>query len=445
MKRKLIALAVIVAMLAVAIVSSTMAYFTDTDSAVNVMTMGNVNIEMTEQQRGASGLEDFTDGKELLPAVYTNGTTAPVKANGFWTNVNNAIDKIITVKNVGKSDAWVRTIVAFEKPMDYIILNKLDELTDTGFEYTAADGSKYAVYSCEYPLAADAEPKNILTEFAMLPTTTQDQANAYGAEYNIIALTQAVQKSGFNTAEDGLKGGFGEFTEANVSAWLNRVIDLDNAVATVSSQAEFTAAVANAKAGDVILLSTGEYDLKNNVKEGVKLLGVGDVKMAHTGTFANNSGTPGPIRMNMTFEDITFTDVIHLREKGVNSTFINVTFESGIRQGIAGNSTFRNCTFYDNVEGYALHLYEAKNATMTLENCTFVEGVVHIGGATNTINFNDCTFSGNKGAYTGTDGYIALWTNANFSGCDFADGVVINQRSSSVTVTCDDSTVTIVK
>ena len=48
MKKKLTAVALIVCMLAIMLVGATLAYFTDTDDAVNTFTTGNVEIDLTE-------------------------------------------------------------------------------------------------------------------------------------------------------------------------------------------------------------------------------------------------------------------------------------------------------------------------------------------------------------------------------------------------------------
>ena len=48
MKKKIIAISLIVAMLAVAIIGGSLAYFTDTDAATNTCTVGNVEIDLIE-------------------------------------------------------------------------------------------------------------------------------------------------------------------------------------------------------------------------------------------------------------------------------------------------------------------------------------------------------------------------------------------------------------
>ena len=50
MKKRIIAISLIVAMLAVAIIGGSLAYFTDTDAATNTFTVGNVDIDLIESQ-----------------------------------------------------------------------------------------------------------------------------------------------------------------------------------------------------------------------------------------------------------------------------------------------------------------------------------------------------------------------------------------------------------
>ena len=90
MKKKIVSLALAVCLIAIAAVG-TLAYFTDKDAETNTFTVGNVAIDLIEQQKGAQGLEDFKDGKVLIPG----------------TSDVNAVSKIVTVKNTGANDAWV--------------------------------------------------------------------------------------------------------------------------------------------------------------------------------------------------------------------------------------------------------------------------------------------------------------------------------------------------
>ena len=92
MKKKITALCLCVALLAIAVVGASLAYFTDTKSATNTFSVGNVKIDLIEQEKTDDGLVGFKQGKTLVPGKSNDG---------------NAVSKIVTVKNTGKNDAWV--------------------------------------------------------------------------------------------------------------------------------------------------------------------------------------------------------------------------------------------------------------------------------------------------------------------------------------------------
>ena len=121
MKKKLIALSLVIAMLAIAAVSSTLAYFTDDDNATNVFTVGNVEIDLVEQEReydaegNLVGLKDFEDGDVLLPIV---GSAQGAKDEYGMPIAENYVDKIVTVDNTGESDAYIRVYVLTPVELD---------------------------------------------------------------------------------------------------------------------------------------------------------------------------------------------------------------------------------------------------------------------------------------------------------------------------------------
>ncbi len=115
MKKKLIVISVI-AILAVAMIAgASIAYLTDTDSADNTFTVGNVQIKLNEQQRAydddgnVTGLVDFEQNKIIYPIV--GGAQGPKDKFGMPT-AKNYVDKIVTVTNTGKSDAYIRVFIA---------------------------------------------------------------------------------------------------------------------------------------------------------------------------------------------------------------------------------------------------------------------------------------------------------------------------------------------
>ena len=172
MKKKITALCLCVALLAVAVVGASLAYFTDTDSQDNVFTTGSVKIELIEKQRdGEGGLEDFEDGKVLLPIV---GSAQGEKDELGLSKAANYVDKIVTIKNLA-IDAYVRAYIAIpaaldaEKAIDNILhINQPGKDTFVGLDgtsadkaytwsdmemvgsYTSADGILYNVYYSTY-------------------------------------------------------------------------------------------------------------------------------------------------------------------------------------------------------------------------------------------------------------------------------------------------------
>lgn len=232
MKKKILAIVLCVAMLAIAIVGGTMAYFTDTDAATNVMEVGGVAIEQIEQERGESGLVEFTPNKPILPAVgeiewdEDRLTVGDYEYKVFNDELKNVVDKIVTVKNTGKSDAYVRTIVALEAPNydphDLIHVNvNEDGLSMTAWTPVDIDGVQYvySVFTYNKALAPQETSAASLLQVFLDSKTTNEDVAAYGDTWEILVLSQAAQEAGFPDAATALNEAFGEATAANVAAW----------------------------------------------------------------------------------------------------------------------------------------------------------------------------------------------------------------------------------
>lgn len=117
MKKKIIALCLVIALAATAVIGGTLAYFTDTDNATNTFTAGGVAIDLIEQQVNKDGtaLEDFEQNQVLMPIV---GSAQGEKDDFGQPVAENYIDKIVTIKNTGKSDAYVRAYFAIPSALD---------------------------------------------------------------------------------------------------------------------------------------------------------------------------------------------------------------------------------------------------------------------------------------------------------------------------------------
>ena len=127
MKKKLTAIFLCVALVAIAVVGASLAYFTDTKPATNTFTVGNVKINLIEQQKGENGLEAFAPNKTLVPG----------------TSDKNAVSKIVTVKNTGKNDAWVWVDL---KIPAYLVSNEYP----TNESKNALHWNSYGCFNVEY-------------------------------------------------------------------------------------------------------------------------------------------------------------------------------------------------------------------------------------------------------------------------------------------------------
>ena len=117
MKKKIMAIGLTVAVLAIAIVGMTLAYFTDEEPATNTFTIGNVEIGLNEQQRNDDGtaLVDFEQNKPLIPIV---GSAQGDKDDFGLPTAANYVDKVVTIENTGANDAYIRAYFAIPSVLD---------------------------------------------------------------------------------------------------------------------------------------------------------------------------------------------------------------------------------------------------------------------------------------------------------------------------------------
>lgn len=182
MKKKLTAIFLCVALVAVAIIGGTLAYFTDTDKETNTFAVGNVKIDLIEQQRGENGLVSFEQGKKLYPIV---GSAQGEKDQYGMPVAKNYVDKMVTIENTGSEKAYIRAYFAIPSALDngyedfnaglnvlhFNFGNKVvnGAISSTeGHEWiwthgdkwnyfeTKIDGIKYNVYYADYYQAVDA-------------------------------------------------------------------------------------------------------------------------------------------------------------------------------------------------------------------------------------------------------------------------------------------------
>ncbi|MBQ9944609.1 MAG: hypothetical protein IJO67_09650 [Clostridia bacterium] len=294
-------------------VGSTMAYLQDTDEDVNVMTLGNVYIEQHEYERveqtnsGNDELKEFVQGKPLYPAVgdaawvvgdngrvYQKWPTGGSSALFDAEKLNNVVDKMVFVENTGSSDAYIRTIFAFELAdgwdvsavRDDMIHLNFNESTDTTpghyvwtwlGEPVEIDGQKYAIAEALYvgsstvhtngvlPAGETSRP-SLLQVFLDSKATNKD-IESLGETYDILVVSQAVQTQGFADAKTALDTAFGVISEKS-HPWM----DLDGKTDEEGDQdpdgAEFPVLVSTADELVAAIAAGGDVYLTDDIDIG---------------------------------------------------------------------------------------------------------------------------------------------------------------------------------
>ena len=246
MKKKITAICLCVALLAIAIVGATLAYFTDTKSATNTFTVGNVKIDLLESslhRENAGVANGATSTSELWSDVDKDGsgntskykagdtfyTDAQIEANAAEYTCKNvqlipgrSYHKMPYVKNVGNNDAYIRIRVMIPADLDTAVLNS-SMYTSSAMdkkEFTMAidqsgtverEGVKYNVYTFTRidPLApGEMTYWNVWGTIHMDAGVTSAQSEALFGEngpyrngvFPVLVEADAIQDEGFADA-----------------------------------------------------------------------------------------------------------------------------------------------------------------------------------------------------------------------------------------------------
>ena len=246
MKKKITAIFLCVALVAIAIVGASLAYFTDTKTATNTFTVGNVKIELLESslhRENAGVANGATSDSELWSNVAKEGSgnTSKYKAgDSFYTDAQieeNAAEytcenvplipgrsyhKMPYVKNVGSNDAYIRIRVMIPANLDTAVLNS-SMYTSSAMdqkEFTMAidqtgtvdrEGRKYNVYTfTRIDSLAPGEMTywNVWGTIHMDTTVTSAQSEALFGEngpypngvFPVLVEADAIQAEGFADA-----------------------------------------------------------------------------------------------------------------------------------------------------------------------------------------------------------------------------------------------------
>lgn len=236
MKKKILVLALVVALVAI-VVGGSLAYFTSQDEVTNTFTVGSVRIDIWENNDPTD--EELVEFDEpLVPIVNTQD---PSQDEGY-------IPKVVKVENTGLNAAYIRVHIA--QPVELLGYLELDSDITGGWERQnpptrmKLGTQEYIVVTYDYQTAVD--PNEFTAELlkgAYLADYVDLKANANGdlelckpdgnggyefsgfvahesngdgtyasKSVSVLVAAQAIQAQGFGDATTALNSGFGENT-----------------------------------------------------------------------------------------------------------------------------------------------------------------------------------------------------------------------------------------
>lgn len=479
--KKVLSMALVVTLTAGIAISGTMAYLTSQDSDVNVMTLGNVEIKQHEYQRATDEggeyetasidgrtsyvLEAFEQAKPLYPIVgdpskpgddpgYAGYDSTPVRMSQVDSHGGmdvfagkNAQDKFVTVENTGKTDAYVRTIVAIEVGStdgsligsSYHMTWGINKVTDVENSIVNINGNNYYVIEYVYAgaklsdgtwrheggvlPAGDTSYPNLSQVYLKSEATNEDMEAIDGNKngtLDILVLSQAIQAAGFSDAQTALDTGFGDVNAANVQEWFGST----SVPTTVSSVAELTGALA---AGEDVVVAK---DIDEIPVETIAPYGnYYGIKVA--GNVVDGGGNA--LSFDKGLMKNSKYDNYGIMTSG--GTIKNVTVD-GVFRGIMIMSATED-VILDNVHvggteiGYALNTGEhatVEGVDLIVTNSSF-DGWSSFAGIA-SASFTDCTFG--VGSYFNSwpyDSLIKPYVTTTFTNCEFAKNYYLDLSS----------------
>lgn len=188
-KKKILSVALAASLAAVAVVSSSLAYFTDTEQKDNVFTVGNVDITLTEPNWDAD-----LNNKDLIP-----GKTIPKDPT---ITVDADSETAYTFMKVELSDDFVDLLTAYATAED---IKDPAQVIDDWFVSEVQPkvmemGDNYVILGVLSPKAA-GESVTYFDEVTIPAAVTQEMIKPDGV-YTIDITAYAIQAEGFYNEED---------------------------------------------------------------------------------------------------------------------------------------------------------------------------------------------------------------------------------------------------
>ena len=238
MKKKILSLALVVAMIAI-IAAGSLAYFTDTEEVTNNMTIGNVDIEINELMMTENGWVVYEDGSDIMyPLANEKGIVQ--------------YNKYVRTKNISESgaDVYIRSIVLIEANDRISDAYTTDDCCFPGIHYgynnstAAASDGKSTQYGVEvetkledtveigdvnywvvsfvsYDDAKISKDSSLCSLHSVWidESVTSEEAAGWGDDgVQVIAFSQAIQAEGLE--HDEAMEALGEVNADNIAKWI---------------------------------------------------------------------------------------------------------------------------------------------------------------------------------------------------------------------------------
>ena len=215
-KRKMIAITVSLILVIACLAGATVAYFTDNESVSNVLTVGDVDIDLFESQNtytatGSTGLSagDITNVK-ADDADYADWLAT--EGNGKYIVPGQVVAKNTYIENTGANDAFVRFSVTVPKAfIDYVELKW--NTTEFHAVTSKLDGEGNKVYQIirKEALKPGEMTSNGLKSVNLIATMTSANVDALvqsgaladvNGTFNISVVGEAIQTVGFEAENE---------------------------------------------------------------------------------------------------------------------------------------------------------------------------------------------------------------------------------------------------
>ncbi len=385
MKKKILALCLVVAMLAIAIVGGTLAYFTAKEVEDNKFVIGDIDIDLKESNgdvKEDDAYKTWLEEQTLFPG-------APIAKN-VW------------VENIGANDAYVRVKITVPAYLVAVWAEKLTDAWTIASTTVNADKSTNYVLTYNTILAAGAKTPICLEKITIDPFTDNQINGAAVQTVNVVA--EAIQTVGFENNPAAAFAALDQQLAVNDMGGVQKVDDAAEAknVLTNGGYAQLTDDVAaEAEAGGYN--KAGLTQTKGGVLDGNgKELDVSGANDTWDCGIYTNGGTIKNLKLSGSFRGI---------------------FSAGASEDLYVENVIIDNVCYTISVDYSGPVLE-ESAYLT--NCT-LNGWTSYSNMFRTVIFTDCTFGQGTGSYTYA--FCRPYGVTEFVNCDFEAGYEIDPRA----------------